>query len=135
MLHYKFQIPVQYKYTIALTVYIVTSLFEGALLFFPIPVMALIMAITGILGITSYTIRISATQAYVPDDMKGRFNGAFNMLNTVGALIGEVTAGALGEVFPVRSVMLGFGLLTALAAVILIGRNKKAVSAIYNTQQ
>ena len=135
MLHYKFQIPVHYKYTIALSVYILTSLFEGALLFFPIPVMALIMAITGILGITSYPIRTSATQAYVPDEMKGRFNGAFNMLNTVGALIGEVTAGALGEVFSVRSVMLGFGLLTALAAVILIGRNKKAVSAIYNTQQ
>lgn len=40
----------------------------------------------GLLGVTSYTIRISATQSYVPDEKKGRFNGAFNMLNTVGAL-------------------------------------------------
>ena len=134
-LHYKFEIPVKYKYTITLTVYIVTSVFEGALLYFPVPVMAVIMGCTGIMGITSYTIRISATQAYVPDDMKGRFNGAFNMLNTVGALAGEITAGALGDIFPVRTVVLCFGMITAIAAVLLIGRNKKAVSLIYNTQQ
>lgn len=134
-LHYKFEIPVKYKYTIALTVYIMTSVFEGALLYFPVPVMAVIMGCTGIMGITSYTIRISATQAYVPDDMKGRFNGAFNMLNTVGALAGEITAGALGDIFPVRTVVLCFGMITAIAAVLLIGRNKKAVSLIYNTQQ
>ena len=39
----------------------------------------------GVLGVTSYTIRISATQSYVPHEKKGRFNGAFNMLNTVEA--------------------------------------------------
>lgn len=46
------------------------------------------MLLTGILGVTSYTIRISATQSYVPDEKKGRFNGAFNMLNTVGSFTG-----------------------------------------------
>jgi len=40
-------------------------------------------------GITSYTIRISATKSYVSYEKKGRFNGAFNMLSTVDALIGE----------------------------------------------
>lgn len=135
MLHYKFEIPPQHKYTIAFTVYILTSVLEGMLLFFPVPVMAIIMGVTGILGITSYTIRISATQAYVPDDMKGRFNGAFNMLNTVGALTGEITAGALGDIFPVRNVVLCFGMLTAVSAILFIGRNKAAVAKIYNTRQ
>ena len=45
----------------------------------------------------SYTIRISATQSYVPDEKKGRFNGAFNMLNTVGSFTGNLLAGALVE--------------------------------------
>lgn len=135
MMHYRFTIPVHLKYTIALTVYILTSLFEGALLFFPVILMGCIMLATGMLGITSYTIRISATQAYVPDGMKGRFNGAFNMLNTVGMLAGEITAGALGEFISPKYVMLVFGLITAAAAVILIGGNRKSVEVIYNTQQ
>ena len=134
-LHYRFTIPVRYKYMIAFTVYILTSVFEGALLFFPVIVMGMIMFVTGMLGITSYTIRVSATQAYVPDGMKGRFNGAFNMLNTIGMLFGEITAGALGDVVSPKYVVLFFGMITALAAVITIGGSKSHVETIYNTQQ
>ena len=47
----------------------------------------------GILGVTSYTIRSSATQSYVPHERKGRFNGAFIMLTTAGSLLGELLAG------------------------------------------
>ena len=135
MIHYKILIPPEKKYAIALTVYIATSLAEGTLLFFPVPVMALIMLATGMMGITSYTIRVSATQAYVPDERKGRFNGAFNMINTVGMLAGEITAGALAEVFPVRYTVLFFGLVCALAAAVMIGGSREAVSEIYNVQQ
>ncbi len=135
MLHYRFIIPSHFKYTIALVVYISTSLIEGTLLFLPVIVMAVLMLMSGMMGVTSYTIRISATQTYVPDGMKGRFNGAFNMLNTVGMLCGEISAGALGDVISPKYVILAFGLINALAALILIGRNRQSVSAIYNTQQ
>ncbi|MDO4416227.1 MAG: MFS transporter [Erysipelotrichaceae bacterium] len=134
-LHYRFSIPVRYKYAIALTVYICTSLFEGVLLFLPLIVMGAFMLMSGMMGVTSYTIRISATQAYVPDGMKGRFNGAFNMLNTVGMLCGEVIAGGLGEITSPKYVILFFGLATAAMAVILIGGSKDSVKKIYNTQQ
>ena len=86
----------------------------------------------GILGITSYTIRISATQSYVPDEKKGRFNGAFSMLSTVGALIGEFSAGILSERIPERVVLLLAMLLCALAAVVFIGGSRSSVAAIYN---
>ena len=91
--------------------------------------------LTGILGVTSYTIRISATQSYVPDEKKGRFNGAFNMLNTVGSFAGNLIAGALTAFLPARGVLTGFMLVTAAAAVVVIGGGRKAVSAIYNRQQ
>ena len=135
LFHYKMQIPRKYKYTIALTVYVTISVLEGTYLYAPVPVMMLMLFFVGVLGVTSYTIRISATQSYVPHEKKGRFNGAFNMLNTVGSLTGQLTAGALTTVLMPRTVLLGFMLLTAVAAIIFIGGNRAAVSAIYNRQQ
>ena len=134
-IHYKVNLPVQRKYTIAFIVYIVISLCEGFYLYCPLPVMMASCFLTGILGVTSYTIRISATQSYVPDEKKGRFNGAFNMLNTVGSFAGNLIAGALTAFLPARGVLTGFMLVTAAAAVVVIGGGRKAVSAIYNRQQ
>ena len=99
-IHYKIKLPVQHKYSIALMVYVVISLCEGFYLYCPLPVMMVSCFLTGILGVTSYTIRISATQSYVPDEKKGRFNGAFNMLNTVGSFTGNLLAGALVAFLP-----------------------------------
>ena len=134
-IHYKIKLPVQHKYSIALMVYVVISLCEGFYLYCPLPVMMVSCFLTGILGVTSYTIRISATQSYVPDEKKGRFNGAFNMLNTVGSFTGNLLAGALVAFLPVRGVLTGFMLVTAAAAVVVIGGGRKDVSAIYNRQE
>ena len=84
-------------------------------------------------GITSYTIRISSTQNYVPDEMKGRFNGAFLILSTAGALIAELVAGLLSEIMDARFVVLIFNLIAVVAAIIIIGGNRKKVAEIYNT--
>ena len=135
LLHYKVQLPTKYKYTIALIVYVTISLAEGVYLYMPVPVMIVLCFFNGVLGVTSYTIRISATQSYVPDEKKGRFNGAFNMLNTTGSLIGQLAAGALTAVLMPRTVLTGFMMVTAVAAVVFIGGNRAAVSAIYNRQQ
>lgn len=135
LVHYKVQLPTHRKYAIALTVYIVISVLEGTYLYMPVPVMMAMCLCNGLLGVTSYTIRISATQSYVPDEKKGRFNGAFNMLNTVGSLTGQLVAGALTVILPTRLVLTAFMTVTAVAAVIFIGGNRRAVSAIYNRQQ
>lgn len=134
-IHYRVKLPVQHKYRIALFVYVTISLLEGFYLYCSVPVMMLCCFCTGILGVTSYTIRISATQSYVPDEKKGRFNGAFNMLNTVGSFSANLLAGALTAFLPSRYVLTGFMLITAAAAVIVIGGGKKEVSAIYNRQE
>ncbi len=135
MVHYRVNIPPKYRYRTALTVYIVISVLEGVYLFTPIPVMMALCFIVGIGGITSYTIRISATQSYVPDERKGRFNGAFNMISTAGALLGEVLAGGLTLLMPERVVLLGAMLLCALAAIVFIGGGREHVAYIYNRTQ
>lgn len=135
MIHYRVNIPPQYRYRTALTVYIVISVLEGVYLFTPIPVMMALCFLVGIGGITSYTIRISATQSYVPDERKGRFNGAFNMISTSGALLGEVLAGGLTLILPERVVLLAAMLLCALAAIVFIGGGREHVSYIYNRTQ
>ena len=132
LLHYRITIPVPVRYGLALAVYIVINLFEGTFLFFPVPVMMLMCFIVGVCGITSYTIRVSATQSYVPDGRKGRFNGAFGMLSTLGALIGEFAAGAMTVFYPERTVLLSSMLLCTLAALIFIGGGRRFVAPIYN---
>ncbi|MBE5774812.1 MAG: MFS transporter, partial [Clostridiales bacterium] len=135
MIHYKVNMPVKWKFSIAFGVYILLSVFYGVYLFLPVPLMMFCCFMTGILGVTSYTIRISATQSYVPDERKGRFNGAFNMLNTVGSLAGELLAGALAMILPVRTVFVGFQVVCAIAAVVFIGGGRKHIAPIYNRQQ
>ena len=134
VLHYKLTFPTDKKYSIALTVYIVLNTLSAVYLYTRIPIMAVCMFCEGILGVTSYNIRISATQSYVEDGKKGRFNGIFNTLCTVGTLAGQFLAGALSTVFRERTIVSGVYVLGLLSAIVLIGGSRKSVSEIYNTQ-
>ncbi|WP_026511436.1 MULTISPECIES: MFS transporter [unclassified Butyrivibrio] len=130
--HYRHRLPARYKYSIALFVYVMIGIFEGAFLYLPFYIAMLLSFMVGILGVTSYTIRISSTQSYVPDEKKGRFNGAFQVLSTSGALVAELSAGALSMFMGQREIVLLFEVLGVAAALILIGGNKKYVEKIYN---
>ena len=135
MIHYRIRLPQEQRYAAALAVYVSISIMEGIYLFTPVPVMMLLCFLIGIGGITSYTIRVSATQSYVPDERKGRFNGAFNMLSTAGALIGELLAGTMSRFVSERIVLLSVMLLCAIAAMVFIGGGRKYVAEIYNRSQ
>ncbi len=132
VIHYKIQLPAEKKFKIALFVYVSISIVEAFYLYTPLYSMAIGSFIIGIFGVTSYNIRVSATQSHVPHEMKGRFNGAFFMLNTVGALIGELFAGLLSEAIPMRATLTVFMLFNGLSALVIIGGNKKHVAPLYN---
>lgn len=132
LIHYKIQLPAQKKFAIALFVYVSIALVEAFYLYTPIPIMSVGSFLIGILGVTSYNIRVSATQSYVPDNIKGRFNGAFFMLNTVGTLSGELLSGVLSEFIPMRATLMVFMLFSAVSALIIIGGNKRHIAPIYN---
>ena len=132
LIHYKIQLHAQKKFAIALFVYVSIALVEAFYLYTPIPIMSVGSFLIGILGVTSYNIRVSATQSYVPDNIKGRFNGAFFMLNMVGTLSGELLSGVLSEFIPMRATLMVFMLFSAVSALIIIGGNKRHIAPIYN---
>ena len=134
IVHYHLRLPVKAKFGIALTVYIALALLEGGYLFTPVPCMMAMCFLSGMLGITSYNIRISSTQKYVPDGKKGRFNGAFNTISTVGMLLGQGAAGALSTLTGERAIVVIANALSLAAAVVFIGGARREVARIYNTE-
>ncbi|SDB59505.1 MFS transporter [Butyrivibrio sp. INlla16] len=114
-----------------ITVGSVISMFGNSMAGFAMSLMVLGFFV-GIGGVTSYTIRISSTQSYVPDETKGRFNGAFQVLSTSGALLAQLMAGVLTVYMDQRAVLLLFELLSVFAAIAFVGTNRKYVKPIYN---
>jgi MFS family permease len=133
--HYKVKVPAHIRYGIALLVYVGVSVIEAVYLFLPMRWMMVLLFFNGVLGVTSYTIRISATQSYVPDEKKGRFNGVFNMVASGGMLLGQLLAGGLTLAFSERSVLLIVAMVNAVMALVIIGGNKRHVAPIYNRQE
>lgn len=134
LIHYKVKFPTEKKFTIAIVVYLVVEVLEGTVLYMPIPAMAAAFFCYGLLGITSYNIRIAATQSYIPDTKRARFNGTFQMLTSLGGVIGTLLAGSLAEIMPERRVCLLLSGMTFFAVWLFMFRGRKAVAAIYNRE-
>ncbi|MDD6305408.1 MAG: MFS transporter [Clostridiales bacterium] len=132
--HYRLKIPVDKKYFVAFIVYVLIALIDGTVLYLPLTLMMVFCFLDGLLGVTSYNIRISATQSYVPDEKKGRFNGIFQMAFTGGMLLGQFLSGVFTLFLPERAVISGFMLLSLVAAIAIIGGSRKHVKKIYNRQ-
>lgn len=133
-IHYKFKYPTHKKFMIAVTVYTVLSFIDASLLFLPLSLMFVLSFIEGLMGVTSYNIRISATQSYVPNNKKGRFNGMFQMCVTMGMLSGQFMSGILSQFMDERSIIVIVQSINLLAVFFFIYRNKKYVKPIYNRQ-
>ena len=134
LVHYKVKLPTGKKFAIAMTIYVLINVFEGGWLFLPVPLMALALFVDGLMGVTSYNIRIAATQSYIPDGKRARFNGAYQMLTSLGGLCGTLLAGSLAEFLPERAVILMFSAVGLAAAWLFIFRNRRDVAAIYNRE-
>ncbi len=132
--HYRHKIKPERKFSIAFVVYLTIAVFGGTYLYTPIPCMVIMTFIMGIFGMTSYNIRISSTQSYVPHEKKGRFNGTFQMMSTFGMLTGELLAGAMADFMDKRLVLLCFGILEFSAAWFFMYRKRKDVAHIYNRE-
>ncbi len=130
--HYFFRYPEQKKYHIALVVYVVICVIDGAYLFFPFWIMLVFMFIEGVLGVTSYNIRISSTQIYLPDEIRGRFNGLFQMLTILGTIVGQLIAGAIGDIFPIRWIVAASMAVLLLSVFVIVMPNGESVKKIYN---
>ncbi len=133
-IHYRFRYPVDKKFTIAACVYFGVAVVNGTILFMPVPLMAVFHFLCGVAAVTSFNIRISSTQSYIPDSMRARFNGAFSMMTTLGTIVGQLASGALAEAVPMRAVVLLFSALNAVSVFAVVVRSRKQISPIYNRQ-
>lgn len=131
-IQYRVRIPKEKKFAIALMVYITISVLDMGMFYTPVPVMALCFFAVGILSVTSYNIRISATQSYIPDTKRARFNGTFQMLSSVGSIVGSLTAGSLAEFLPERHVIILLNVVGLAAVYLFMYRGRRHVAAIYN---
>lgn len=133
-IHYKVKIPPKRKFALALTIYFIINLMDGIILWLPVPLMAVLFFADGVLGVTSYNIRVSATQSYIPDTKRARFSGTFSMLCTVGSIVGSLTGGALAEIMPERWVVTLLSAVGMLSVYIFIFRGREYVAAIYERE-
>ena len=129
---YKLRIPREKKFFVAFSVYVAINVLSGTLLFLPVPLMAVWFFLDGVLGITSYTIRSAATQSYVPDNKRARFNGMFQMISFVGSVAGSLAIGALAEVLPERRIVAATGILALGGVYLFIWRGREDIRKIYN---
>ncbi|MCD8382446.1 MAG: MFS transporter [Clostridiales bacterium] len=134
LIHYRLKIPTRRKFAIALTVYFVIAALDCGILYLPVPLMAAANFLYGALGVTSYNIRTAATQSYIPDTVRARFNSVFTTVCSMGSILGSLAAGGLAELLPERTVVLFFGLVELAAVLCVMVPGRKAVAQVYNRE-
>ncbi len=97
IIHYIFKYPTAKKYLIAVGVYITVEVLGATLLYMPYIMMVVVSFIVGLLSVTSFNIRMSATQTYLPSHIRGRINSTQQMLWNIGTILGTLTIGLIAE--------------------------------------
>lgn len=97
VIHYFFKYPTAKKYLIAVSVYIAVEVLGATLLYMPYLMMVIVSFIVGLLSVTSFNIRMSATQTYLPSHIRGRVNSTQQMLWNIGTILGTLTIGLIAE--------------------------------------
>ncbi|MEG1528349.1 MAG: MFS transporter [Clostridia bacterium] len=121
------------KFNVAVFVYICTNCISIIVFHLPLYLMALTMFFEGALAVTSYNIRISSTQIYVPDQKRGRFNGAFLFFNMLGSILGQLLAGSIGDLgWSVPIIISCVFAVNLLSVFIIIIPARKHIKPIYN---
>ncbi len=131
-IQYKVRIPKERKFQASLFVYVAIWVLAGSTLFLPLPLMTAAFFLDGALGVTSYTIRTAATQSYVPDSKRARFSGTFQMLMSLGGIVGSLGIGALAEAFSERAVTVAASAAALAMVYLIMYRGREHVKRIYN---
>jgi len=134
--HYVVKLPKDKKFKIALAVYFTVEILDATLLFTPYFMMIIISFIVGALSVTSFNIRMAATQTYIPSEKRGRVNSVQNLLWNFGAILGTVIIGCIAEFTDIgyRTIIL-FSAVVSISAIFLFPiRMKEEFKKIYNVE-
>lgn len=131
-IQYKIKYPAKKKFFIAMAVYVATCFIDGSVLFMPYALMLVFFFADGLVSVTSYNIRLSTTQSYVPEEYRGRFNGVYQMACNTGIIVGELIAGALAEYFSCRAIIIGLMAVNLIGTFAIMYRGRRHVKPIFN---
>lgn len=130
---YQITIPAKKRYGLTKLVYIVYQMADMILLFLPYPFMLLNRFICGGLGTTSATVRETAVQSYLPENIRARVNALFSAIFSIGGICFQVFAGVLGEMLPYRIVIIFMGFISLAAVWILIVNPSEENRKVYES--
>lgn len=131
---YRLKLPAGKKFVIFLGMCVLVTVLDGSFLYLPVWGMMLFQFVSGMMNAGIYNIRVSATQSYLPDDRRGRFNGTFLTFNTLGSILGQLLSGALADLLPYRGVVTGAMALNLVAVAAVLLRDRKSVEEIFNRE-
>lgn len=134
VIHYAFKYPASKKFLIAVSVYITVEILSGTMLFMPYPVMVAFSFIVGLLSVTSFNIRMTATQLYIPSHMRGRINSTQTLLWNIGTILGCLIIGFIATYSTIdyRLILLGVTSVSLGAVFLIPIRMKEEFKKIYN---
>ncbi|HOI47266.1 MAG TPA: MFS transporter [Bacilli bacterium] len=134
VIHYAFKYPASKKFLIAVSVYITVEILSGTMLFMPYPVMIAFSFIVGLLSVTSFNIRMTATQLYIPSHMRGRINSTQTLLWNIGTILGCLIIGFIATYSTIdyRLILLGVTSVSLGAVFLIPIRMKEEFKKIYN---
>ena len=101
------------------------------ILFLPYPAMLISRFVCGGLGISSATIRETAVQSYLPEQMRARVNAFFNVLFAIGGVLFQFLAGALGQFMPYRAAAVFIGTISIVSILVFIILPDKVNRPVY----
>lgn len=128
---YSKEIPVKLRFLYTKFVYATYNISDAILLFSPYPLAIINRFICGALGNVSATIRESATQSYIPANMRARVQGFFGMIIAICSVIGNLINGLLGEIMPYPLASLLLSGISMCAFLLLIVKNKEDNRKVY----
>lgn len=132
LVHYKFEIPPEKRFSLAYLVYVTYNLMDTVLLWLGFPLMLVNRGICGFLGINSATLRESSVQNYLPDNMRAKINAVFNALYALVPTILTLAVGALGEVMDYRLCVTLVSAAGLLPCYLIMWRGREDVKKVYN---
>ena len=132
LIHYKFEIPPEKRFSLAYLVYVTYNIMDTVLLWLGFPLMLVNRGICGFLGINSATLRESSVQNYLPDNMRAKVNAVFNMLYALVPTLLTLAVGALGEVMDYRLCVTLVSAAGLLPCYLIMWRGREDVKKVYN---
>ena len=132
MIQYRLRLPGEKKTLLLILLCGLLCVTDGTFLFLPLWGMMLFQLVSGLLNAGIYNIRVSGTQSYLPDQQRGRFNGTFLTMNTLGSILGQLMTGALADLLNGRMVVAGAMVLNLAGVFLLLVRRREKVEQVLN---